>query len=83
MIDRNCNATLRRKPCAATTTAEPIGRAEMEWEEALLRAWSGERLPQPATYYRQNAARARQTAEGVTTRDMKVLLLDEARSPSE
>jgi hypothetical protein len=55
----------------------------MEWEEALLRAWSGERLPQPATYYRQNAARAGQTAEGVTTRDMEVLLLDEASHSDE
>jgi hypothetical protein len=50
----------------------------MEWEEALLRAWGGEIPPQPATYYRRQAARARQVAEGVTTRAMKARLLDEA-----
>src|SRR4051812_30382277 len=77
MTDRSCSASLRGKPGAATT-AEPIGRAEMEWEEALLRAWAGERLALPAVYYRRNAARARQTAERVTTQDMKVLLLNEA-----
>ena len=49
----------------------------MEWEDALLRAWGGE-IPQPATYYRRKAARARQVAEGVTTRAMKARLLDEA-----
>ena len=50
----------------------------MEWEEALLGAWGGEIPPQPASYYRRRAARARQIAEGVTTRDMKAQLLDEA-----
>ena len=49
----------------------------MEWEEALLAAW-GEEIPQPASYYRSKAARARQIAEGVTTRAMKARLLDEA-----
>jgi hypothetical protein len=49
----------------------------MEWDEALLRAWGGE-IPQPASYYRRKAALARQAAEGVTTRAMKTLLLDEA-----
>jgi hypothetical protein len=49
----------------------------MEWEEALLAAWEGE-IPQSATYYRRRAARARQIAEGVTTRAMKARLLDEA-----
>jgi len=48
----------------------------MEWEEALLAAWEGE-IPQSATYYRRRAARARQIAEGVTTRAMKARLLDE------
>jgi len=50
----------------------------MEWEEALLRAWGGDIPPQPAIYYRRKAARARQVAEGVTTRAMKARLLDEA-----
>jgi hypothetical protein len=50
----------------------------MEWEEALLRSWGAERLPQPASYYRQKAARARKTAEGVTNPAMRARLLDEA-----
>ena len=50
----------------------------MEWEEALLRAWGGEIPPQPATYYRRKAARARQIAEGMTTHAVKSRLLDEA-----
>jgi hypothetical protein len=50
----------------------------MEWEEALLRAWSGEIPPQSAIYYRRRAARARQVAEGVTTRAVKEGLLEEA-----
>jgi hypothetical protein len=49
----------------------------MEWEEALLEAWGGE-IPQPASYFRRKAARARQIAEGVTTRAVKERLLDEA-----
>jgi hypothetical protein len=61
------------KPGAATTADDKA--TEMEWEEALLRAWGGERLLQPATHYRRNAARARKTAEGVTTRAMKARLL--------
>ena len=32
--------------------------------------------PQPAEYYRQKAARARQVAEGVTTRAIKARLLE-------
>ena len=32
--------------------------------------------PQPAEYYRRKAARARQVAEGVTTRAVKTRLLD-------
>ena len=44
----------------------------------LLVAWGGELPPHPATYYRRQAARARQMAEGVTTRAMKARLLDEA-----
>ena len=54
------------------------GRTEMEWEEALLTAWGGEVPSHPATYYRRKAARAREIAEGVTTRAMKARLLDEA-----
>ena len=49
----------------------------MEWEEALLSAWEGE-IPQSATYYRRRAARARQIAEGVTTRAVRARLLDDA-----
>jgi len=37
---------------------------------------STELLPQPADYYRRKAARARQVAEGVTTRAVKSRLLD-------
>jgi len=50
----------------------------MEWEEAFLVAWGGEMPQQPAKYYRRKAARARQMADGVTTRAMKTRLLDEA-----
>jgi hypothetical protein len=50
----------------------------MEWEEALLEAWSGEKPPRSAAYYRRKAAQARQIAEGVTTWAMKARLLDEA-----
>ena len=50
----------------------------MEWEEALLTAWGEEIPPYPPAYYRRRAARARQIAEGVTTRAMKARLLDEA-----
>ena len=49
----------------------------MELDEALLGAWGGE-IPQSAAYYRRKAARARQIAEGVTTRAIKARLLDEA-----
>jgi hypothetical protein len=54
------------------------GRTEMEWEEALLTAWGEEVPSHPASYYRRKAARAREIAEGVTTRAMKARLLDEA-----
>ena len=50
----------------------------MEWEEALLEAWGGETPPHSAAYCRRKAARARLSAEGVTTRAMKARLLDEA-----
>ena len=50
----------------------------MDWEEALLIAWGGELPPDPANFYRRQAARARQMAEGVTTRAMKARLLDDA-----
>jgi hypothetical protein len=50
----------------------------MEWEEALLTAWGEEQLSHPAYYYRRKAARAREVAEGVTTRAIKARLLDEA-----
>ena len=50
----------------------------MEWEEALLEAWGGEIPLQSAVYCRRKAVRARQIAEGVTTRAMKARLLDEA-----
>jgi len=50
----------------------------MEWEEALLGAWSGEIPPRSAAYYRRKAAQARQIAEGATTPAIKARLLDEA-----
>ena len=37
---------------------------------------SSDLSPQPAEYYRRKAARARQVAEGVTTRAVKTRLLD-------
>jgi hypothetical protein len=50
----------------------------MEWDEALLRARGGDVPPSSADYYRRKAARARETAEGVTTRAIKARLLEEA-----
>jgi len=50
----------------------------MEWEEALVGAWGGEIPPHSPAYYRRQAARARQVAEGVTTPAMKARLLEEA-----
>jgi len=50
----------------------------MDWEEVLLGAWGGEIPLQSAAYCRRKAARARQIAEGLTTRAMKARLLDEA-----
>jgi hypothetical protein len=50
----------------------------MEWEEALLTAWGEELPPHPAAYYRRKAAHARQVAAEVTTRAVKLRLLDEA-----
>jgi len=50
----------------------------MDWEEALVAAWGGEIPPHSPAYYRRQAARARQVAEGVTTRAMKARLLEEA-----
>jgi hypothetical protein len=43
-----------------------------------LGTWGGGIPSHPAAYYRWQAARARQAAEGVTTRAMKARLLDEA-----
>ena len=49
-----------------------------EWEKALLMAWGAE-MPMPsAAFYRRKAARARQVAQGVTTRAMKAKLLEDA-----
>ena len=44
----------------------------------MLRAMdqSSDLPPQPAEYYRRKAARARQVAEGVTTRAIKLRLLE-------
>ena len=50
-------------------------QTEVEWEEALLMAWGAEIPMHPAAFYRRKAARARQDAEGVTTRAMKAKLL--------
>ena len=60
-------------------TAEPQRKNEMEREEALLTAWSGEIPPHAAAYYRRQAARARRVAGGVTTQAVKARLLDDAR----
>ena len=54
------------------------GTWKMEWEQALVGAWGGEVPPHSPAYYRRQAARARQVAEGVTTRAMKARLLEEA-----
>jgi hypothetical protein len=54
------------------------GQSKMEWEDALLMARGGEIPPHPAAYYRQQAARARRVAEGVTTQAVKARLLDDA-----
>ena len=45
---------------------------------ALLMACGGEEPSYPAAYYRRQAARTRQMADGVTTRAMKARLLDDA-----
>jgi len=50
----------------------------MDWEEVLLGAWGGGIPLQSAAYCRRKAARARQIAEGLTTRAIKARLLDEA-----
>ena len=62
------------------TSAPPSaeGMLKMEWEEALVGAWDGEIPQHSPAYYRRQAARARQVAEGVTTRAMKARLLDQA-----
>ena len=60
----------------AETTAKR--EAEISWEQAVLVAW-GEAMPQqPASYYRREAARARQMAGEVTTQVVKARLLDAA-----
>ena len=45
------------------------------WYTALMDN-STDLSPQPAEYYRRKAARARQVAEGATTRAVKARLLD-------
>jgi hypothetical protein len=50
----------------------------MDWEEALLRCWGVESTSESALRYRQRAARARELAEGTTTRALKVRLLSDA-----
>ena len=49
----------------------------MEWEEALLMAWGAEIPIPPGGLLSAQAARARQVAEGVTTRAMKAKLLED------
>ena len=41
-------------------------------------AWDEELSPHPAAYYRRKAAHARQVADEVTTRAVKLRLFDEA-----
>ena len=64
--------------CPAMKTRKDQRATEMEWEEALLIARSGESPPHPATYYRRQAARARHVAAEVTTLAMRLRLLNEA-----
>ena len=52
----------------------------MDWEEALLRCWGGETVPETATHFRQKATRAREMAAEATTRAVKTRLLNDARS---
>ena len=78
MYDQQSGVIMSPRTPEAEDHGETTGQTEMEWEEALLRARGGEIPPQPGTYYRRRAARARQVAEGVTTQVMKALLLDEA-----
>lgn len=48
----------------------------MDWEEALLLSWGDASVQ--ASQYRQKAARARQMAEGTTTRAVRARLLADA-----
>jgi hypothetical protein len=50
----------------------------MEWEEALLIARCGARPSHPSDYYRRKASHVRQVADEVTTRAVKLRLLNEA-----
>ena len=50
----------------------------MEWEEALLIPRSGASPPHASDYYRRKASHVRQVADEVTTRAMKLRLLNEA-----
>jgi hypothetical protein len=63
------------------------GGSEMGWpsivrhsegENTLQRTCGSATLAHPATYYRRQAARAREIAKAVTTRAIKSRLLDEA-----
>ena len=56
---------------------EARGRSGMDWEEALLLSWGDASVQ--ANQYRYKAARARQMAEGTTTRAVRVRLLADAR----
>jgi hypothetical protein len=56
---------------------EARGRMDMDWEEALLLSWGDASVQ--ANQYRHKAARARQMAEGTTTRAVRARLLDDAR----
>ena len=49
----------------------------MDWEEALLLSWGDASVQ--ANQYRYKAARARQMAEGTTTRAVRARLLGDAR----
>jgi hypothetical protein len=50
----------------------------MEWEEALLKARGGASPSHPSDYYRRKASHVRQVADEVTTRAVKLRLLNEA-----
>src|SRR5262249_23122426 len=75
---QQCCRVLRFIEAQSRNDGKRSGRMDMDWEEALLQCWGAENASETATRYRQRAARAREMAEGATTRAVKVRLLDDA-----